>query len=144
MTIAQFFDEVGTGISNAETFLRRISKPVEELFGPTPLAAGVSKLFTELQQACKDVEILVGGSKQSLVMTETVYSSVMASLGESVKLFKLNPANANRSRAQLIEAVIKDVLVTGVPIALSVVVPGSAPVVKLAEDTLGKLIPMMV
>jgi hypothetical protein len=144
MTIVQFFDEVETGISNAEAFLSRIAKPIEQLFGLTPLTGGLSKLFTELQQACKDVEIVVGGAKQSLVMTETVYSSIMASLAESVKLFKLNPANAGRSRAQLIEGLIKDVLETGVPIALSVVVPGSTPIIKLTEATLSKLIPMMV
>jgi hypothetical protein len=144
MTIAQFFDEVETGVSNAEAFLSRIAKPVEQLFGLTLLATGVSKLITELQQACKDVEIVIGGAKQSLVMTETVYSSIMASLAESVKLFKLDPANAGRSHAQLIEGLIKDVLEIGVPIALSVVVPGSAPIIKLAEDTLSKLIPMMV
>jgi hypothetical protein len=144
MTIAQFFDEVETGISNAGVFLSRIAKPVEQLLGPTPLAAGVSKLFTEMQQACKEVEIVVGGTKQSLVMTETVYSNIMASLAESVKLFKLHPANAGRSRAQLIEGLIIDVLETGVPIALSVVMPGSTPIIKLAEDTLIKLIPMMV
>jgi hypothetical protein len=144
MTIVQFFDEVETGVSNAEAFLSRIAKPVEQLFGPTMLTAGVSKLITELQQACKNVEIVIGGAKQSLVMTETVYSSIMASLEESVKLSKLNQANAGRSRAQLIEGLIKDVLETGVPIALGVVVPGSGPIIKLAADTLSKLIPMMV
>ena len=90
------------GISDAEAFLSRIARPIEELFGPTPLAAGVTQLFTELQQACKEVEIIVAGSKKRLVMTDTVYSSIMASLAESAKLLKLNPANAGRSRAQII------------------------------------------
>jgi hypothetical protein len=143
MTIATFFDAVETGISSAETFLGKILTPVEQLFGHTSLAEGVGKLFTELQQACKDVEIVVGGARQSLVMTETVYSSIMSSLGELVKLSKLHPANAGKSRAQLISVLVKDVFETGVPIALMVVAPGSAPVVKLAEETLGKLIPMM-
>jgi hypothetical protein len=68
----------------------------------------------------------------------------MASLQELPKLFKVNPANAGNSRKQLIEAFIKDVLETGIPIGLSVVVPGSLPVIKLVEETLTKLILMMV
>ena len=144
MNITKCFDEVQFGVSDAEAFLSRIARPIEELFGSTSLAAGVSQLFTELQQACKKVEIIVAGSKQQLVMTDTVYSSIMASLAESAKLFKLNPANAGRSRAQIIEGLIKVGLELGVPIALSIVAPGSVPIIRLAEETLSKLVPMMV
>jgi hypothetical protein len=142
VTIANFFDEVETGISDAEAFLAKIAQPLELLFGQGPLAANIASFFASLQQDVAKVKVVVNDVEQALVMTEPVYSQIVAWVGESVKLIKGDPVNATMTRGQIIETAIKDLLGVGIPLILSVV-PGG-PLVTLAEETLAKLVPMLI
>jgi hypothetical protein len=144
MTIAQFFDDVAGGISSAETFLARISQPLELLFGATPLSVNLAQLFTSIQQDCANVKILADGAQQSLVMTDTVYQQAVSYVGEVAKLMMGDPTNVGTSRATMIEEIVAEVLKAGIPLVLSVVAPGSGPILTLAEATLNKLVPMLV
>jgi hypothetical protein len=134
MSIGQFFDDVDKGISDAEAFAARILPPLEELFGAAnPFAAGLAALFTSLQQDCARVKILVAGVEQSLVLTDTVYQQVVSYVGETVKLMK----------GSSVVPIVEYLLQTGIPLLLTVVDPGSKPLVTLAEATLSKLVPIL-
>ena len=145
MTIAEFFDDVETGISDTGSFASRLAAPIESLFGMGPLAAGVTGIFTELQQACAEVKIIVKNVEQPLVMTETVYTQIVAAVSGVIAQARNDLAEANAcGMAETIEAALADVADNGVPLALSVVAPGAGPALTLGEDLLRKLITAIV
>ncbi len=144
MTIAQFFDEVEAGISDAEAFLAKIAQPLEAMFGAGALANGIAALFSDLQQECAKVKIVVDDVEQALVMTETVYAQIQNVVAEVIAQAKIDVSQAGGGGLNVIEAAVADLLEDGVPLVLTMVFPGASPVISFSEDLLRKLVTTLI
>lgn len=134
-----FLDTVEGGISSFDAFASKVEAELAAVLGPNnPLVSGLAALHAMIQQDVAAVEVMVEGVAQKLVMTLPVYQQIMAFASRVAADVK---SGAPGSVMADLVAIATPLLKAGIPLALTVVAPGSGVLVTLAEDTLATLLP---